>query len=93
MPKKGKKKDDWPEDNDVDSLSSKVASTTLDDEQSTPAKASKKKSKKMAMLADLAAERESTVSLTTSASVACALSCYECARNDGFFSILTEWRK
>ena len=62
MPKKSKKKDDWPEDNDVDNISSKVASTKLDDEQSAPAKASKKKSKKMAMLADLAAERETSVS-------------------------------
>ena len=84
MPKKGKKKDDWPEDNDVDNLSSKVASTNLDDEQSTPAKASKKKSKKMAMLADLAAERESTVSLATYANALFAFSCYECARTYNF---------
>ncbi|KAF0288195.1 ATP-binding cassette sub-family F member 1 [Amphibalanus amphitrite] len=60
MPKKSKKKDDWPEDDDVDNISSKVASTKLDDEQSASAKASKKKSKKMAMLADLAAERETS---------------------------------
>lgn len=59
MPKKAKKKDDWPDDNDVDNITSKVASAKLDDQESSSAKAPKKKSKKLAMLADLAAERES----------------------------------
>ncbi|XP_037079732.1 ATP-binding cassette sub-family F member 1-like [Pollicipes pollicipes] len=60
-PKKGKKKDDWPSDDEADKASSKLSSMKLDngDEAATPAK-SKKKSKKMAMLADLAAERMDT---------------------------------
>lgn len=60
-PKKGKKKDDWPSDDDADKTSTKLASMKLENGGEAQAK-SKKKSKKMAMLADLAAERESNVS-------------------------------
>lgn len=56
--KKGKKKDDWPSDDEAEKTTSKMASMNIENgsEAATPAK-SKKKSKKMAMLADLAAER------------------------------------
>jgi len=59
-PKKGKKKDkgDWPSDDDTDKTSAKMASMKLDNgDEAANAPKTKKKSKKLAMLEDLASER------------------------------------